>query len=562
MILYAALIILIGIVFVLGVGIVILLLARPRQETPPTRLPETAHAGSSACPVCGQAQPSTGDVCPHCAAPAGCLRAISGTLAGQSFALQAPPCGLIIGRESDCDVLVRAATVSRHHAQVMIEGSQLVLYDRDSTNGTWLADGRRVSRHVLSIGDRFQIGDAVFVYALPGQPLPPPPPPPVLKPITDLQAHSYFEGYLLLDMLGRGGMSVVYRAQAPGGNCVAIKILDITDEWVARKFIQEGNIGTALREHPSVRIVHDLCYSQDGRPYLVMEYVDGSSLRKLAGMCMPAAQIVKVIGQVCDALDFAHQHHIVHRDIKPENILIAHDGTVKVTDFGIAKLTSAVTVTSDRIVGTPEYISPEQAKGETVGPPSDIYSLGVVVYELLTGQVPFPLPATGSSQDPRSAAYTVIRQHIYDKPTPPGQLNPDVMATPLEKATIRALEKDPNKRYKRAIEFAKSLGYTPGKTSLTPLAAIKAQLTLLDGPQEGQSVPVESSLVIGRMMVDPSNTQISRQHAVLIQKGHEWWLQDVSKHGTWVNGQRVYGEIPLAGEAIIEIAGHKMRVQV
>ena len=116
-----------------------------------------------------------------------------------------------------------------------------------------------------------------------------------------------------------------------------------------------------------------------------------------------------IMTQACDALGFAHAANIVHRDVKPENILIEPDGTVKVVDFGIARLTSAVTVTQNKLVGTPEYMSPEQAKGEPVQAPSDVYALGIVLYELLTGRVPFPLPPNG--HDWRSAM-TVVDQHL------------------------------------------------------------------------------------------------------------------------------------------------------
>lgn len=545
-----------GLIVLAGGILVIVALSQMLARPTPSRLPmsNTAlAAGETVCPAGASPLPSR--------VPWGCFVAISGALAGRTFTLEPPPRGLTIGRSADNDIVVDATMVSRHHAQIMIEGNEVVLYDRDSTNGTWLVDGRRVYRHVLSIGDRFQIGDVVFVYAWPDQPLPPPPRP--SQPLPVLEVQTRFEGYLLLNVLGRGGMSVVYRAQAPDGVCVAIKILDATDEWVARKFIQEGSLGATLRDHPHIRVVHALRYSQDRRPYLVMEYVEGASLRKMLGTRLPLPQVVSIVGQVCEALEYAHQRGVVHRDIKPENILVTPQGLVKVTDFGIAKMTAAVTVTSDRIVGTPEYISPEQAKGEAVGPASDIYSLGVVLYELLTSQVPFPLPSRSDELDQRSAAYTVIRQHIYVAPAPPGQLNPDVASSPIERVTLKALEKEPRKRYQRALELAEALGYRPQQP--VPVAQPvtgEARLIMLDGPQAGRVIPVtDNQFVVGRALLDPQHLQISRRHAVLIQKGQGWWLQDTSRNGTWVNGQRVYGEVPLEDASVIEIGGYKLKVQ-
>ncbi len=563
----ALVILVVLIVFAILLGVVVVILfTRPGSKAATTRLPP----GGLVCPGCGRPVPPGAASCSHCqmnlataSLPPGCLVVVSGAGAGQSCMLRPPPRGLVMGRNADNDIVIDAAMVSRHHAQIMVEGDQVVLYDRDSTNGTWLTDGSRVSRHRLSIGDRFQIGDTVFAYALPNQPLPPPPPTRKTQPVAALQAQTYFEGYLLLNVLGRGGMSVVYRAEAPDGKIVAIKVLDATDEWIARKFIQEGNIGSTLRNHPHIRIVYDLRYSQDRRPYLVMEYVEGTSLRKLLGTRMPVSQAIGVVGQTCEALEFAHQRQIVHRDVKPENILVTGDHMVKVTDFGIAKLTSAVTVTSDRIVGTPEYISPEQAKGEEVRPASDIYSLGVVLYELLTGQVPFPLPVMGEDCDQRGAAYTVIRQHIQTAPTPPGRLTPGVTSS-LEKATLKALEKDPNRRYAHAMELARALGYQAGQpVRPEPPRPGGAHLIVLAGPRTGQMIPVPDSscMVLGRALLDANDLQISRQHAILMRKGDEWWVQDTSANGTWVNGQRVYGEAPLVGDRTIEIAGHRLRLQ-
>ena len=147
--------------------------------------------------------------------------------------------------------------------------------------------------------------------------------------------------------------------------------------------------------------------------------------------------------------------HIVHRDVKPENILVQPDGAVKVVDFGIARLTSAVTVTRDKLVGTPEYMSPEQAKGEPVLPASDVYSLGIVLYEMLTGAVPFPL--LGAGNDWRSAMQ-VVDQHIHAPPTPPRQLAPTVSAD-LEKVVLKSLQKNSSKRYRDGRNMGEALGY-------------------------------------------------------------------------------------------------------
>ena len=260
------------------------------------------------------------------------------------------------------------------------------LYDRDSVNGVFV-NGQRVFRYVLHHGDMFQICNSRFRFmhdngSAPDDQYSMPSPKSNNYPLTDsmkLGTQARIGEYVIEKIIGKGGMSVVYKAWSPQKQPVAIKVLDVTGEYVERKFEQEGRIGVTLREHPNICQTFDSGRSEDDRFYLVMEYIEGTSLRDLIdNHALSEQQIVHIIGQLCDALHYAHQHYIVHRDIKPENILVSNQGKVKVTDFGIAKLTSSVTVTDDRIVGTPEYISPEQAQAQRITPASDIYSVGIM----------------------------------------------------------------------------------------------------------------------------------------------------------------------------------------
>lgn len=485
----------------------------------------------------------------------------SGPLAGQEVTIKAA--GLTIGRLADNDVVLAGEPmISRHHAVIACEQGRHVLYDRDSANGTWVNE-QRVFRHVLCHGDRIQIWQSRFAYKLVDTP--------VARPVTTVAPQAAprilgeeFDGYRLERLIGRGGMSEVYRALDPSGMPVAIKILQVSDAYVVAKFIQEGNkIGPLLRlpsgaPHPNVAAVHKFDRSPDGRLYIVMEFVESPSLRALIGQPLAERDVVEIMGQVCSALQLAHENNIVHRDIKPENLLVSPERVVKVLDFGIAKLTSASTVTRDKIVGTPEYLSPEQARGDPVCPASDVYALGIVLYELLTGSVPFPL---AKKQDPISAALTVIRQHLEERPEPPNKRNPSVrVAKNLERVALRALEKKVTDRYRCAGEMGAALGYRPhvatpaADTGKRSLKDTQARLVVLQGPRCGQAICLDAATTtIGRVDIEPSNVSISRQHACIICRGADYWIQDTSSNGTWVDSQRVYGEVPLRVGARITI---------
>jgi serine/threonine protein kinase len=201
--------------------------------------------------------------------------------------------------------------------------------------------------------------------------------------------------YEILDELGRGGMATVYLArQTDLERLVALKELSAfrqTDPAFTRRFLRESRLAGSL-SHPNIVTVHDYFVS-DGTPYIAMEYVDGGSLRPHIGH-MALTQVVGALEGMLSALDYAEQHGIVHRDLKPENVLLTSDGRVKIADFGIAKVTTSeqqrsLLTGTGMTVGTPNYMAPEQAMGQEIGPWTDLYALGVMAFELFVGQVPF-----------------------------------------------------------------------------------------------------------------------------------------------------------------------------
>jgi serine/threonine protein kinase len=289
--------------------------------------------------------------------------------------------------------------------------------------------------------------------------------------------------------------------------------------------------------------------------------VDAPSLRKSIRGPFSEMDTVKIVGQVCSALAFAHENSVVHRDIKPENILLRTDGVAKVLDFGIAKLTSASTVTRDKIVGTPEYISPEQARGDPVQPASDVYSLGILLYEMLTGSVPF---RRLRSEEPFKAAIDVIRQHLKEEPEPLRQRNPSAEISPkMEKTTMRALKKELDERFASAKELGEALGFEEAVDRITTsVQPIQASLVIVQGPRHGQRITLSNqTLALGRRELCSNNTAISRRHANIVFRGGSYWLEDVSRNGTWVDNTRVYGEAPLVHGSVVVIGDNVLRLE-
>ncbi len=260
--------------------------------------------------------------------------------------------------------------------------------------------------------------------------------------------------YEVRDELGRGAMGVVYRAHDPViGRDVAVKTMQLSEqgtgmsrEELIARFQTEAR-AAGLLTHPNIVVVYD-AGEEEGIFYITMELVEGRSLQTLldARQLFPLTRVMKLMEQVCSALDFAHQRNVVHRDIKPANLMMTADDTVKITDFGTAKILQFGTAQTAHVMGTPSYMSPEQVKGKPVDGRSDIFSLGVILYELMTGEKPFP----GQN------ITTVIYKIINEDPIPPRSLDSSIHPG-LSQVITRALSKDPTTRFQNCHEFLDAL---------------------------------------------------------------------------------------------------------
>jgi len=267
--------------------------------------------------------------------------------------------------------------------------------------------------------------------------------------------------YEILGELGRGAMGVVYRAKDPLiGRTVAVKTIQLSEEGtgmshaqLVERFQTEAR-AAGLLTHPNIVVIYDVGES-DGIYYITMELVNGKSLQSLldSGEKFLLPRLLRIMEQVCSALQFAHNHNVVHRDIKPANIMLASDDLVKITDFGTAMILQYGASQQTSTMGTPSYMSPEQIKGKAVDERTDIFSLGVMLYEMTTGQKPF------QGQDVAAVLYHILNE----EPVPPHQLNPSIPLG-VSSTIMKALTKSPHLRYDSCRELLEDLkNYRPGE---------------------------------------------------------------------------------------------------
>ena len=269
--------------------------------------------------------------------------------------------------------------------------------------------------------------------------------------MTPVHAGDLIDHYQIDQLIARSGMASIYKGtDTRTGKQVAIKIPHPEmecDPIFFERFKRETDIGARL-DHPGVMKV--FVDEDRARVYMVMEWVDGTLLRRiLSGRKMPTERAVKITLRILDALGYIHTHGVVHRDLKPENIMVDADDNIKLIDFGIAANAGARRITFANFsstMGTPDYISPEQVKGKRGDARSDLYTVGVMLYEMLTGKVPF------QGDNP----FAIMNDRLLNNPIPPREIDPTI--TPqLQEIIYRALERDPANRYKDAAEFAHDL---------------------------------------------------------------------------------------------------------
>lgn len=293
--------------------------------------------------------------------------------------------------------------------------------------------------------------------------------------------------YQIIEPLGQGGMATVFKAYHPAlDRYVAIKVLHPAfkeDPNFNARFNREARIVAKL-DHPNIVPIYDYAEHAD-TPYLVMRYVEGKTLKAIFRdnpLPFSLDRVLTYIRPIADGLAYAHAQGVLHRDIKPSNVICANDGHIYIMDFGLARIAQAgeSTMSQDMLIGTPQYISPEQARGTALDERTDIYSLGVVLFEMLTGRVPF------SADTP----YAIIHDHIYSPLPLPTTINPH-LSPEIERVLLKALAKDPDARFASATELMRALdaAQIPGTVQpITPPIVVPEKSTDASSPSAPEKV--------------------------------------------------------------------------
>ncbi len=350
--------------------------------------------------------------------------------------------------------------------------------------------------------------------------------------------------YQIQQELGRGAMGTVYRAYDPKiDRVVALKTISLSgidpagEADFRRRFVREAQAAGKL-SHGGIVTIYDVGEDEVTRtPFIVMEYIEGTTLEELGrGERLPLEQALELVEQVAEALDYAHERGIVHRDIKPANIIITPDRRAKITDFGIAKLLQTQFTQPGQVLGTPAYMSPEQLSGGAVDGRSDLFSLGVILYWLVTGDKPFPGDTTTS----------ISFKVVYKDPILPTELNP-TLSPDLDYVVTRALAKGPAQRYQRGSELADDLGdvgqgRAPRSRAGQPAAAgvertivvPVVERAVVAPKQPGQTAAISGSPLVGQTPPTPTAALAPYQRRrrllaamalvlLLVLAGGWWW---------------------------------------
>jgi serine/threonine protein kinase len=450
-----------------------------------------------------------------------------------------------LGRLPGSDVLVDHLGVSGRHAEVVHHGGIFWLEDVGSRNGVYI-DGRRIQRTQITDGMKFSIGPDEFVLTISGAVaqrdagvtasvrVPPIEAPPPNRAVQPPLAQQY---ELQEPALARGGQATVYKAtQRATGRIVVVKCLnaslqDDQSKYMRAKFEQQIVIGRTLRHQNLVEIIGGNAYGADQAPYLVEEFLPGGTLKaRMAKQGrIPEAEVQRIVGQLCSALAYLHDRGIIHKDVTPDNMMFTGDGSVKLIDLGIARFAGMPVLTAQgMLAGKARYLSPEQARGQLISTQTDLYSLGIVAFEMLTGRPPF------SGEGVRG-----LEQHVKEEAPPIRSLVASI-STATEQAVKTALAKDPAGRFPNARAMAAAFGATvpppsaPGKT-VNPL--------VLRNLSTGRMVTITDVGPIQRTSLDPNDSSISRRHGELQFRAGSWLIAEItgapSANGLYVNEMRI-----------------------
>jgi serine/threonine protein kinase len=350
-----------------------------------------------------------------------------------------------IGRRPDNDLVIDNMAVSSHHARIARLDDGFVIQDTGSTNGIFL-NGERVAQHALTFGDQVLIGKHVVAFLDDAAVETPP-------PAGARSGALRFGRYEVVRELGSGAMGTVYLGRdTVGRRNVAVKTLkpagvdaqELAD--MKERFFREAESAKQLA-HPAIVKVYE-AGEENGTAYFAMELLDGVTLKDFCAKrgTVSVKRATEIVAFVAEALAYAHAKNVVHRDIKPENIMMLSNGDIKITDFGVAKLMDASQTQSGVVLGTPNYMSPEQLIGQKVDGRSDLFSLGVVFYELLTGVRPFQA----------KNIVEMLRLHETHTPPAPSTLRADVPPS-VDAVVLRALQRELSQRYPQGEQMARDL---------------------------------------------------------------------------------------------------------